>query len=135
MSSSYYCDNCGDYIGEGGGVAGPRQPGCIPPSNAIVSSRGENFWTRSASSMDLYFCSDRCKREWNANNKSESTDKTTDPNRVQRQSDSSDIGYYSDSAVSIRKRAKRASKINESNNNDIDSLESSDWESDLTSDF
>ena len=68
MSSSYFCDNCGNYIGEGSGVAGPRQAGNIPPRNAVVSSKGKNFWTRSSSSMDLYFCCDRCKREWHANN-------------------------------------------------------------------
>ena len=62
QGNSFYCDNCGDYIGE----KDPYNFQTSPPSNATTYRKGgllNWFWST------LYvFCGDRCKREWKDNN-------------------------------------------------------------------
>ena len=61
--TSYYCDNCGNYIGEG--TANKTNSTYYPPWKAVTYTKAGFFglWIRRK-----VFCSEKCKREWKNKN-------------------------------------------------------------------
>ncbi len=62
-SKSWYCENCGDYIGESGEHAGYMD--FNPPNNSVWYHKGGFLGVGGSLHV---FCSDRCKHEWKENN-------------------------------------------------------------------
>jgi len=61
--SSYYCDNCGDFIGTGN--ENTETTTSDPPENAVVYRKGgfAGFLVKQ-----YVFCGENCKKEWRDHN-------------------------------------------------------------------